>query len=482
MASLIPENEARFTLDELVQATGGVLRPGRGPVHGSPAQGVVGVSTDSRAPLGGRLFVALRGEHFDGHGFLAEAVRGGARALLVEDDVPEHDVPVLRVPSTLTALAALGRFQRRRWGGKVLCVGGAVGKTTTRSVTRAVLAATGANVHSPRGNLNNRIGVPMVLLGLLPEHQYAVVEVGTNVTGEIGLLAAVAEPDAAVLTRIALEHSEGLGDLDAIEREEGSLLAALRKDGIAASNADDPRCLRQLERSPAHTRLTYGLSRHVSYRISRCDTEGAGGASVRIERHDGTALLGHSPLLGLPGAYALAAGIALSEALLGRALTPLELASALSSPTLGEPGRLTPIELADGSLVLDDTYNASPESVLSSVAVARELADRRQARLVLVLGEMRELGAESERAHSELGAALHQCSPALVIAFGGHARLLADATDARNIETRFAPDAPAALEALRGLRRAGDVILIKASRGLRAERIVQGLRTPGGAE
>jgi UDP-N-acetylmuramoyl-tripeptide--D-alanyl-D-alanine ligase len=478
MASLIPANDARFTLDEIVQATGAVLRP----VPGGPTQGVVGVSSDSRAPLGGRLFVALRGERFDGHGFVADAARGGARALLVEDDVPELGVPVLRVPSTLTALGALARFHRRRWGGKVLCVGGAVGKTTTRSALTAVLAATGANVHSPRGNLNNQIGVPMVLLGLLPEHRYAVVEVGTNVTGEIGLLAAVAEPDAAVLTRIALEHSEGLGDLDAIEHEEGSLLAALRPGGVAASNADDARCLRQLERSPAHTRLTYGVSRHVSYRISRCDTEGPRGTSVRIERQDGSALAGHSPLLGLPGAYALAASIALSEALLGRALTTLELERALSGASLGEPGRLTPLELADGSLVLDDTYNASPESVLSSVSVARELADRRQARLVLVLGEMRELGAESELAHAELGAALSKSSPALVVAFGGHARLLADATDARNIETRFAPDAPAALDVLRGLRQAGDVILIKASRGLRAERIVQGLTTAGGAE
>jgi UDP-N-acetylmuramoyl-tripeptide--D-alanyl-D-alanine ligase len=477
MASLIPANDARFSLDELVQATGATLRPGRGS-----SQGVVGVSTDSRAPLGGRLFVALRGERFDGHGFLVEAARGGARALLVEDEVPELDVPVLRVPSTLTALGALGRFHRRRWGGKVVCVGGAVGKTTTRSATTAVLAATGATVHSPRGNLNNQIGVPMVLLGLLPEHHFAVVEVGTNVTGEIGLLAAVAEPDAAVLTRIALEHSEGLGDLDAIEQEEGRLLAALRPGGVAATNADDQRCLRQLEQSPARTRLTYGTAADTSYRITLCETLGPRATRLRIERKGGSLLELTSPLLGLPGAYALCAGLALSEALLARSLTAGEIQRALESPSLGEPGRLTPLELADRSLVLDDTYNASPESVLSSVAVARELAERRQARLVLVLGEMRELGAESELAHAELGAVLYRSSPALVIAFGGHARLLADATDKRNIDTRFAPDAPAALELLRELRRPGDVILVKASRGLRAERIVQGLTTPGGAE
>jgi UDP-N-acetylmuramoyl-tripeptide--D-alanyl-D-alanine ligase len=475
MASLIPENEARFTLDELCAATGAELRPRSGG-----SQGVVGVSTDSRAPLGGRLFVALRGDRFDGHGFVADAVKAGARAVLVEDDMPALDAAVLRVPSTLAALGALGRFQRRRWGGRVVCVGGAVGKTTTRSATAALLGATGAKVHSPRGNLNNRIGVPMVLLGLFPEHRYAVVEVGTNVTGEIGLLSAVAEPDAAILTRIALEHSEGLGDLDAIELEEGSLLAALGAGGVAVSNADDERCLRQLERSPARSRLTYSASSGRDYHIERCETASARSTRVRLVRRDGSSLEGDSPLLGLPGAYALAAGVAVCEALLGRRLSTPELEAALASPSLGEPGRLTPVELGDGSLVLDDTYNASPESVLSSVAVARELAERRGSRLVLVLGEMRELGEQSESAHRQLGAALYKASPALVIAFGGDARWLGEETHARNVETHFAPDAPGALEVLRGVRRAGDVILVKASRGLRAERVVTGLLAPGG--
>jgi UDP-N-acetylmuramoyl-tripeptide--D-alanyl-D-alanine ligase len=475
MASVIPENSARFTLEELVAATGGELLRGS-----ADAKGVVGVSTDSRAPLGGRLFVALRGERFDGHGFVAEAVKGGAQAVLVEQDVPGLAAPVLRVPSTLVALGAIARFHRRRWGGRVLCVGGAVGKTTTRSATAALLAATGASVHSPRGNLNNQIGVPMVLLGLSPEHDHAVVEVGTNRTGEIAALAAVAEPDAALLTRIALEHSEGLGDLDAIEREEGSLFAALGAEGIAATSADDERCLRQLERSPARRRLTYSVLPGRDYHIARAETLGARATELSIVRKDGSELSGQSPLLGLPGAYALAAGLALTEALLGRKVTALELGAALASPSLGEPGRLTPFELGDGSLVLDDTYNASPESVLSSVAVARELAERRSARLVLVLGEMRELGAASELAHEELGAALHEAAPALVIAFGGHARLIADAAVAHEVVAHFAVDAAAALGRLSALRRPGDVILVKASRGLRAERIVTGLTAAGG--
>src|SRR5690606_39182123 len=147
-------------------------------------EAIIGVSTDSRGALAGALFVALRGERFDGHRFAQAAVDAGARALLVEDEVSvQGAAEVLRVPSTLAALGALARHHRRRWGGRVVAVAGSVGKTTTRSATAALLAAAGERVHSPRGNLNNRVGVPMVLLALEPEQRTAVVEIGTNAPG-----------------------------------------------------------------------------------------------------------------------------------------------------------------------------------------------------------------------------------------------------------------------------------------------------------
>jgi UDP-N-acetylmuramoyl-tripeptide--D-alanyl-D-alanine ligase len=354
-----------------------------------------------------------------------------------------------------------------------------VGKTTTRTAMVAVSLATRRAVHSPPGNLNNLVGVPLVLLGLTEAHDLAVVELGTNLPGEIDRLTMIADPDIGVLTRIALEHSEGLGDLDGIEREEGALLQGLRQDAIAVVNADDERCLRQLASCPATRQARYGLGSGLSgrdnYRIAAHESQALGGTRVRIERPSGVPLDLHSPLLGLPGAYALTAALASLEMLLDRSLTSEELAKALASPLLGEPGRLTPIELSDGSLVLNDTYNSSPASVKSSLLVARDLAERRAGRLVLVLGEMRELGALSVSAHRELGQDIVSARPALVIAFGGDAELFLAESFEQALPAHFAADALGALDILRGKRRPGDVILVKASRSLRAERVVEGL-------
>jgi len=473
MASVIPANQARFTQAELVAALSAEVEPFDGSVEG--------IWTDSRGELGGGLFIALRGEHFDGHHFASAAARRGARVLVVEEPVSDTgSAVVVRVASTLTALGSLALFHRRRWGGRVVGVAGSVGKTTTRSSVAAVLRASGLIVHSPAGNLNNLIGVPLVLLGLEARHPLCVVEIGTNAPGEVERICAIAEPDVGVLTRIALEHSAGLGDLDAIEREEGALLGALGVVGAAVVNADDERCLRQLARCKAQLVVRYGLGarsgEHRQYRIAGHSSALGGSAQVRLERPDAPPLDAHTPLLGLPGAYALAAAVATAEVLLGRALSSLELANALADPALSEPGRLTPVELSDGTLVLDDTYNASPASVRSSIAVALDLAGRRGARLVLVLGEMLELGALSIEAHRELGADIAAANPALVIGFGGDAAGFLETPSQLGLPTLFAPDAPAALAIVARERRPGDVILVKASRGLRGERIVAGLR------
>lgn len=474
MASVIPTNQAPFSRQELLEATGGAVEPFDG--------GVVGVFTDTRTPVPGGLFVALRGESYDGHRFAAAAAAGGARVLLVEE--PQRDCGSalqLRVASTWRALGDLGRYHRRRWSGRVLAVAGSVGKTTTRTALASVAAATGMATYSPPGNLNNLIGVPMVLLGLTEEHELGIVELGTNLPGEIARLTDIAAPDVAVLTRIALEHSEGLGDLDGIEREESSLLRGLHPDAVAVVNGDDERCVRQLVSCTARRQVLYGLGakageRGHDYRILAYESLAQGGTGLRIQRPGAAELNVQSPLLGLPGAYAFTAAVASLEVVLGRSLTAEEAAMALRSPLLGEPGRLTPVELSDGSLVLNDTYNSSPASVQSSLGVARELAERRRARLLVVLGEMRELGALSAAAHRGLGRDIVSARPALVIAFGGDARHFLEDAREQGLPTHFAADAPGALELVRAERRAGDVILVKASRGLRAERVVEGLR------
>ncbi|HOU90914.1 MAG TPA: Mur ligase family protein, partial [Polyangiaceae bacterium] len=211
MATPIPANRAAFTAAEVAALTGGALRPGL-------ATQVLGVATDTRAALEDQLFVALVGERFDGHAFVAEAVRRGARGVVVSRPVTVPDGAfVVEVPDTLAALGELARAHRARWGGRVVAVGGSAGKTTTRAVISALLvAAIGDQVAFRRGNLNNLVGLPMVLLAAAAPERVAVVEVGTNAIGEVERLTRITAPDVAVVTLIELEHTEGLGGIEAI--------------------------------------------------------------------------------------------------------------------------------------------------------------------------------------------------------------------------------------------------------------------------
>jgi UDP-N-acetylmuramoyl-tripeptide--D-alanyl-D-alanine ligase len=475
MATRIPPNAAAFTVSEIVEATGGVLAAGS-------ADSVHGVATDTRQNLEGKLFVALRGERFDGHAFVADAVRAGASAVLVsEETVVAERAAVVRVRCTLSALGALGRWHRLRWGGKLVAIGGSAGKTTTRAAVQAALevVAPGA-VHSTLGNLNNRVGVPMTLLGLEAEHRVAVVEVGTNARGEVAELGHVTAPDLAVLTVIGLEHTAGLGDLDGIEHEEGDLLRALRTGGIAIANGDDPRALRQLERCHAATRLSYGTSPRNDYRLVRHEPLESGRTRLvlsRRNRGDTDELGADAGVVGLAGGLAITAALAVAESFAQRGLERAEFEAAVSRLGLGEPGRLVPVVLGDGSLVLDDSYNSNPASARASLDAAQEIASLRGTRLVAVLGEMRELGAASQAEHKALGDSVEADE---LLAVAGDAELVAVAARARGLRTRFAQDAAAAAEAVLGLVKPGDVVLVKGSRGVGLERVVERLVRAGG--
>jgi UDP-N-acetylmuramoyl-tripeptide--D-alanyl-D-alanine ligase len=469
MASLIPENSARFWLSEVADLATGTL-------HGSDVE-CVGVSTDSRSDLRGRLFVALAGERFDGHDFVQEAAARGARGVLVERPVPGSSLGSVQVKSTLSALGSLAAAQRRRWGKRVVAVAGSAGKTTTRSAITAVLKAVSAKpTHFARGNLNNLIGVPMVLLGLDAEHALAVVELGTNAPGEVRTLSVMAAPDLAVLTLIGIEHSEGLGDLDGIEREEGEIWSGLRSDGVALSNADDPRVARTVTRVESSRRLSYGVAEGANYRLVSRTSSALGGSRLQVERRTEKArdsIVLETPLLGDAGAYATLAALAAGEWATESTLDPAQVSRALANA--GEPGRLSPIELSDGTVVLDDTYNSNPASVTSSVSTAAEIAKVRAARLVLVIGEMRELGALSSAQHAEVAEMLGDSGAAVLVAVMGDARLFLPAAKRAGLDVTFAETAELALAELLPRLLPKDVVLVKASRGVHAERLVRGL-------
>jgi UDP-N-acetylmuramoyl-tripeptide--D-alanyl-D-alanine ligase len=477
VATAIPQNRAPFTVEEIAAATGGTILE-----SGPPS---AGVCTDSRAALPGSAFVALAGERFDGHAFLAQVAAQGARTLVVSRaDTRPAGCAVVSVRDTKVALGDLSRAHRVRWsrapapggGARVLvAVTGSAGKTTTKKVIACLLEEAMPNqVHATVGNLNNDVGLPMTLLGLEERHRFAVVEMGTNAKGEIARLAAIALPDAGVVTLVAAAHTEGLGTLEEVALEKGALLEAVSEQGLAVANADDERAKRQLGRTRARSLKTYGTSLDATYRVASRRTLGPAGATVVVERSTGH-LEVTSPLLGESGALAVAAGLCVAESVLGRELSAAEATSALAKLRGDDDGRLSPRALADGTLVIDDSYNANPASMRSSIAAAAEIARAAQRPLVLVLGEMRELGALARAEHETAGKLAAESGARLLVAVGGEAAHLDRAARALGATALFVQEADEAARVALDRVRPDDVVLVKGSRGVRTEKVVEAL-------
>jgi UDP-N-acetylmuramoyl-tripeptide--D-alanyl-D-alanine ligase len=289
-------------------------------------------------------------------------------------------------------------------------------------------------------------------------------------------LSLMAAPDLAVLTLIGIEHSQGLGDLDGIEREEGEIWAGLAPEGLALGNADDARVQRTLEPVKPTRVLSYGYAEGANYRLRARTAHALGGSRLSIDRRTPFAqdsISIETSLLGDAGAYASLAALAVGEWVSQVALDPARVSAALSAA--GEPGRLTPLELADGTVVLDDTYNSNPASVASSLLTAREIAHARSARLVLVVGEMRELGALSAEQHTAVGESLAASGASLLVAIAGDAARFVPPAERAGLHAIFAETAEQALGFLLERLEPKDVVLVKASRGVRAERVVRGL-------
>lgn len=489
MPTVIPKNAAPFTPSEIAEITGGELLRDGGES--------IGVSTDSRDISEGCAFVALRGERFDGHDFLEAAIEKGAKTLIVDkrDGLPKKGAAIL-VSDTKVALGELGRAHRRRWAStahpsgvrSLVAITGSAGKTTTKKAIAALLEAVApGEVHASAGNLNNEVGLPMTLLGLGPEHRFAVVELGTSARGEIERLSKIASPDVGVITLIAKAHVEGIGGLREVALEKGDLFATLGNDAAAIANADDPRVMAELQRTHARELISYGVERRATYRILSRKPVGFTGSRIRLERPEripigkkrGTVEF-EFPLIGKPGALAAAAAVATVETLLSITFASERIETALSALGASADGRLSTIELADGTVILDDSYNANPASMESSISTAAELAKENKRRLVLILGEMRELGAESEAEHIAIGRLAAKSGAASVIAVSGEAARIAERARHASIAAEFVPNAhDAALLATSSVQ-AGDIVLVKGSRGVALEEVVRALRRPTG--
>ncbi len=454
------------------------------------------VVIDSRAVQPGDVFVALSGERTDGHAFVGDALRRGAVAAIVRRGTPApQEAPsaahisaaslpldaamqqplLVEVEDPLAALQALAAFWRIKAAApnlRVIGVTGSVGKTTTKELIAHVLAQR-FRVLKSEGNYNNEIGVPLTLLNLRPQHEKLVVEMGMYARGEIAAYCRWAKPHVGVVTMIAPVHLERLGSIEAIAQAKAELLEALpsaEEGGVAILNDDDPRVRAMAAVTRARV-ITYGLTPSAMVWADAIESRGLQG--VRFTLHaQGRPVHVRLPLLGQHSVQTAlrAAAVALAEG-----MTLEAIAEALTTPT-AEQLRLITVRGPHGSLVIDDTYNASPESVLAALNLLAEITD--EGPRVAVLGDMLELGEVEQRAHEEIGCRAAAVAHVL-IGVGARARWICQGARACGLAPERVIHVQSNAEALEVLRRVVTqrcVILVKGSRGMRMEEIVLGLR------
>jgi len=447
--------------DEVVQAVRGEVLAGNLDVK------ISGVSTDTRTIKQGDLFVALTGESSDGHKFLADALGKGASGVVVSRKV-EARCLTIRVDDTLTALGDLAAYYRSKFDPVVVGVTGSVGKTTTKEMIAAVVSANGPVLKSA-GNFNNEIGVPLTLFELSSKHKTAVIEMAMRGAGQIEYLAKIAKPQIGVITNIHMSHIELLGSMDAIADAKGELLDYLPADGAAILNADDA-YFEYLSRRANCRIVSFGESPQAEIRAISAGLDSKGCCTFDVQTPRGT----FSVRISVPGEHnikdALAA-IAVGEVM----QIPHEYIREALAGFKAPEKRSNVIPTRRGVVVVDDTYNAGPASVQSAL---KTLSMMEGGRKIAVLGDMLELGDHALNAHMEIGKAVKECGIDMLVAVGQLAKLIArgaiDAGMPVTMVSEFEDSALAARE-LPGKLRERDVVLVKGSRAMKMERIVEGL-------
>jgi UDP-N-acetylmuramoyl-tripeptide--D-alanyl-D-alanine ligase len=457
-------------LGEVAAATSGTV------VAGSPATPMSGVTIDSRRVEAGQLFVAIAGPRFDGHDFVGEAASRGAAGALVHRDVQAPPgFALVRVADTTRGLADLARHARAQAEVPVVCITGSAGKTTTKDMTAALLGTRGP-VLKTEGNLNNQYGLPLMLLRLRPEHSAAVLELGMSAAGELRALSGIARPDVAVITMVAPVHLEFFDSVDAIAAAKAEILEGLAEGGVAVLNGDDPRVKRigEAHRSRGGRVLWFGRDR--SYDVS---AEGWKGTvhGMRFTLRIGAQT--EDVALPLPGPHFLMnflAAAAVAHRLgVGMAAIAETAATLKAASHRGEV-----VALGEGITLLDDCYNSNPTAVEAAVT-ALGLAAR--GRRVAFLGDMLELGPTGPDLHRQTGEKVGGRLDLLVAVGALAGGFLEGARRAGLAPSALAafPDSESAAAAAPGLVRSGDAVLVKGSRGVRMEAIVDALRTRFGA-
>ncbi len=446
-------------MQTLAQVTGGVQ-------HGLNTDFGV-VTTDSRTLGPDSLYVALRGERFDGHLFVPEARAKGAAGALVSR-AASIDFPQVVVPDVLAGLTSFASAWRSHFAGTVVGITGSNGKTTVKEMTGAILARVGACLVT-RGNLNNHIGVPLTLCRLEATHRYAVIEMGANHLGEIAHLASVAQPDVGLVINAGPAHLEGFGGIDGVAKGKGEMFARLGARQTAVINADD-RFASYWHGVARAAVVTFGMRERADYTaVSVRERPAETGPALEFElvcplgrRHVPLALAGEHNVMNALAAAAASGAAGASLDAIAEGLAGMRAVA----------GRLEFKTLADGGRLIDDSYNANPASVRAGLRALAALPGEHW----LVLGEMRELGEESARLHAEIGEFARECGVKRLYAVGDEARHAVETFGAGATWFAVVEDL---IASLRGEVRSGVTVLVKGSRSNRLERVATALGAGG---
>ena len=463
-----------LTTADIVTATGGRLD------QGSTGDEIAGIAIDSRTVGPGELFVAIRGDRFDGHDFIAAALAHGARGVMVESERLEAaraagggrpDVLIVGVLDTTRALQDIARDVRRRSGTKVVAITGSAGKTTTKEVAAEFLSAR-FQVFRNKGNLNNHIGLPLSLLELRARPEVAVVELGMNHPGEIRTLVAIAEPEVRVWTNVGDAHVGFFASSDAIADAKAEILEHARADDLLVANADDDRITRRVGAFAGHM-MTFGIDRPADVRATDVEDRGLDGTRAVVRTNAGEIAI-ETPLLGRGNL----ANILAATAVALRFDVPLDAIAERTARLRPAHRRGELLRLAGGLTLIDDSYNSSPSALRRALQIVKVASG--SARKIAVLGEMLELGSHALTLHRECGAEAAAAGLDLLIAVGGpSAQALADAAVDSGMPAAavvYASTSGEAAEIVVGRARPGDLVLVKGSRGIGTDVVVDRLK------
>ncbi|HDQ04523.1 MAG TPA: UDP-N-acetylmuramoyl-tripeptide--D-alanyl-D-alanine ligase [Deltaproteobacteria bacterium] len=469
-------NSPMISLNETLKATRGVLIAGE---HGADFRGI---STDSRLLQKGNLFIALKGDSYDGHDFAGSALERGAAGVVLSDET-KIDLKmagamgaVIKVSDTLTALGDLAHYWRKKFNVTVIGLTGSSGKTTTKEMIAAIIGQK-KKILKTEGNLNNLVGLPQTLFRLTAQHEVAVVEIGTNSPGEIKRLTQITEPDIGLITNIGPAHLAGLKTVEGVAREKGDLFAHMKKDGIAVINCDDEN-VKKISGKWKGGRISFGMSDQAD--ISARGMEKAGAGSMRFYFiAGGKEQKIEIKIIGIHNIYNAIAAAAASVAADINYQTIIDGLAAFRPV----PGRMEVIKLKNGSYLLDDSYNANPSSMREALMTLKELKSSHKS--YVFLGDMLELGDAADEMHRKAGMLAATTGVNTLFLKGEFSGKTAEGASQGGLspkKIRLLSDTQDAVDYLKSVLKKGDWILVKGSRCMKMEEISRKICNDFGCE